>query len=145
MRQLFVPVASRKAAKNAAPWAAKIIEVCGGYMCFESRGNLVISGCGCKQDTNLEDLTMIGLDKVDSLLPDLIALRDSYLLGDDINKVVLLSHIIVWLKYLIKNESLFGQSRAMLRELKAMHAEYCKGCPGGCPTLEIIEKAEGVN
>jgi hypothetical protein len=26
-------------------------------------------------------------------------------------------------------------------ELEQMHAHYCKGCPGGCPTLEYIENA----
>lgn len=30
----------------------------------------------------------------------------------------------------------------MAKELSAMHSEYCKDCAGGCPTLELIDKAK---
>jgi hypothetical protein len=36
MRIKLLELTSRNAAKNAAPWAAKIAKVCGGYMAFES-------------------------------------------------------------------------------------------------------------
>ena len=36
MRQIFLQVKTRKAAKQAAPWAAKIVKVEGGYLAFES-------------------------------------------------------------------------------------------------------------
>lgn len=36
MRKLFITCATRAAARNAMPWAAKIIKVEGGYMGFES-------------------------------------------------------------------------------------------------------------
>ena len=36
MRTQFVQVATRKAALDACPWAAKVVKVEGGYMCFES-------------------------------------------------------------------------------------------------------------
>jgi hypothetical protein len=36
MRKSFVQVASREEAETACPWACEIIEVYGGWMCFES-------------------------------------------------------------------------------------------------------------
>lgn len=36
MRTQFLQAGSRNAAKSAAPWAAKIAKVDGGYMAFES-------------------------------------------------------------------------------------------------------------
>jgi hypothetical protein len=36
MKIKLIEVTTRNAAKNAAPWAAKIAKVCGGYMAFES-------------------------------------------------------------------------------------------------------------
>jgi len=33
--KITLQVASRKEAVNEAPWAAKIVKVEGGYMCFE--------------------------------------------------------------------------------------------------------------
>lgn len=36
MRQQFVEVATREEAEQACPWAAEILEVEGGYQCFES-------------------------------------------------------------------------------------------------------------
>jgi hypothetical protein len=36
MRTQFVETNSRKAAAAECPWAAKIVKVDGGYMCFES-------------------------------------------------------------------------------------------------------------
>jgi len=37
MRQLFVQCLSRRTAQRRAPWAARIVKVCGGFMCFESQ------------------------------------------------------------------------------------------------------------
>jgi hypothetical protein len=39
MQTQFVQTDTRKAAANACPWAAVIVKVCGGYMCFESRAD----------------------------------------------------------------------------------------------------------
>lgn len=36
MRTQFVQVDTRKQATSECPWAAKIVKVDGGYMCFES-------------------------------------------------------------------------------------------------------------
>lgn len=36
MRQQFIECKSRAAANRRAPWACKIVKVCGGYMAFES-------------------------------------------------------------------------------------------------------------
>ena len=36
MRKAFIDVSTRYKAKKAAPWAAKIVKVSGGYMAFES-------------------------------------------------------------------------------------------------------------
>ena len=36
MKQEFVETKNRKEAVDGCPWAAKIIKVVGGYMCFES-------------------------------------------------------------------------------------------------------------
>ena len=36
MRKKMVETTSRKTAEKACPWAAKIVKVDGGYMCFES-------------------------------------------------------------------------------------------------------------
>ena len=36
MRKEFLEGATRKQAKELAPWASKIVKVCGGYMAFES-------------------------------------------------------------------------------------------------------------
>lgn len=36
MRTEFVECGTRKQAQVACPWAAKIVKVEGGYMCFES-------------------------------------------------------------------------------------------------------------
>lgn len=36
MRTTFVETDSREVAKKECPWAAKIVKVEGGYMCFES-------------------------------------------------------------------------------------------------------------
>ena len=36
MGQAFIGVNSRKAAAKECPWAAVIVKVDGGYMCFES-------------------------------------------------------------------------------------------------------------
>lgn len=33
----------------------------------------------------------------------------------------------------------------MAKELSAMHSEYCKDCAGGCPTLELIDKAKAAS
>lgn len=32
---------------------------------------------------------------------------------------------------------------SLAKELSAIHSEYQKDCPGGCPTLELIKKAKG--
>ena len=37
MRQIFIETTSRRAAAKAAPWAAVIAKVDGGYMAFESQ------------------------------------------------------------------------------------------------------------
>ena len=36
MRVVFLDVTTRKEALALAPWACKIIKVCGGYMAYES-------------------------------------------------------------------------------------------------------------
>lgn len=36
MRTVFYPVASRSTARRKATWAAVIVNVCGGFMAFES-------------------------------------------------------------------------------------------------------------
>jgi hypothetical protein len=36
MTTKFIETESRNEAKKAAPWAAKIVRVCGGYMAFQS-------------------------------------------------------------------------------------------------------------
>lgn len=41
MRQQVIECKSRAAAKRRAPWAAKIVKVCGGYMAFESVSDYV--------------------------------------------------------------------------------------------------------
>lgn len=41
------------------------------------------------------------------------------------------------------NARLIAAAPQLLAEVKAMHAEYCKDCAGGCPALALIAKAEG--
>lgn len=36
MRKQMIEVETREEAEEACPWAAVIVEVCGGWMCFES-------------------------------------------------------------------------------------------------------------
>lgn len=36
MRTIFIYVKSAAAARKAAPWAAKVVKVTGGYVAFES-------------------------------------------------------------------------------------------------------------
>ncbi len=42
MKIKLIEVTTRNAAKSAAPWAAKIVKVCGGYMAFESVADYAI-------------------------------------------------------------------------------------------------------
>ena len=36
MRTSYIMTESRYKARKTYPWAAKIVRVCGGYLCFES-------------------------------------------------------------------------------------------------------------
>jgi hypothetical protein len=39
MRQQFTEAKTRKSASKDCPWAARVVKVDGGYMCFESEAD----------------------------------------------------------------------------------------------------------